>query len=458
MVTIGLSASAVARIRFAISPLWETIASLRVLRDPGGHAIHLPWAARVRQLDVSRLAGLVSPTPGYIPDFLTPTPPGPFPGLEEELAVLAATPADVIEAQSGAALDPERLAQALREYFAAAIAPDWPRIRGLLEAEVYARARSLAADGVGGLLNDLHANVSFADGTLSVLQRWCTADDVRDGGDLVLVPSVFVWPSVLTVFGAQAQLAYPPRGVGVLWESRGGAGRRARGAFGGGTVGRASGPGGRAGGGGASGGLGGGAGGSGAGGGRASGGTVHGGVDGRVSGGRVGRGTSDRAGGGTDSSGDGGAGGSSRAGGAGGSSRAGGAGGSSVVGGPSGRRGAGGGMIGSGAGGRRGAGGRAGGGVVDDDEVGGEFGDGGDPLAALAALVGRARARLLAELAAPASTTDLARRTGLTPGGVSQHLAVLRASGLVSAHREGRAVINVRTGTAEVLLDANGIR
>ncbi|MEU7872786.1 ArsR family transcriptional regulator [Dactylosporangium sp. NPDC049140] len=52
----------------------------------------------------------------------------------------------------------------------------------------------------------------------------------------------------------------------------------------------------------------------------------------------------------------------------------------------------------------------------------------------------------------------MAQRTGLTPGGVSQHLAVLRASGLVSAHRAGRAVINVRTGTAEILLDANGIR
>ena len=31
------------RTRFAISPLFELAASVRVLRDPGGHSVHLPW-------------------------------------------------------------------------------------------------------------------------------------------------------------------------------------------------------------------------------------------------------------------------------------------------------------------------------------------------------------------------------------------------------------------------------
>ena len=35
MVAIDLSASAVARIRVAVSCLWEVVASLRVLRHPG---------------------------------------------------------------------------------------------------------------------------------------------------------------------------------------------------------------------------------------------------------------------------------------------------------------------------------------------------------------------------------------------------------------------------------------
>jgi DNA-binding transcriptional ArsR family regulator len=303
VVSIDLSAGAMARIRFAVSPLWETIASIRVLRDPGAHAIHLPWAARMRGLRYPELFALVPAAPGYIPDFLTPMPPGPFADLDEELQALAATPPGVAAGQAalaGAAPpDPARLAEQIRAYFAAAIEPDWPRIRALLEADVFARAQRLVAGGVGGLLNDLHARVTFADGTLSVLQRWCTAPDVPDGGDLVLIPSVFAWPSVLAVFGVAAQVAYPARGVGALWESP------------------AAAPG------------------------------------------------------------------------------------------------------------------------------------------ALAALVGRARARLLAELAAPASTSALAARTGLTAGGVSQHLAVLRAAGLVRTHRSGRTVLNVRTETAEALLTAD---
>ncbi|MGW5556767.1 hypothetical protein ACWER9_06030 [Micromonospora sp. NPDC003944] len=46
-------------------------------------------------------------------------------------------------------------------------------------------------------------------------------------------------------------------------------------------------------------------------------------------------------------------------------------------------------------------------------------------------MIGRGRARLLRELTAPISTTELARRSGMTPGGASQHLAaaLLSAAG-----------------------------
>ncbi|MEV6774665.1 ArsR/SmtB family transcription factor [Streptomyces syringium] len=71
-------------------------------------------------------------------------------------------------------------------------------------------------------------------------------------------------------------------------------------------------------------------------------------------------------------------------------------------------------------------------------------------------MVGRSRAALLAELTAPASTTDLARRTGLTPGGVSRHLTALRTAGLVSAHRVGRRVLYARTRAGETLVTAAG--
>ncbi|HEY0539336.1 MAG TPA: winged helix-turn-helix domain-containing protein [Actinoallomurus sp.] len=73
---------------------------------------------------------------------------------------------------------------------------------------------------------------------------------------------------------------------------------------------------------------------------------------------------------------------------------------------------------------------------------------------ALAAVLGRSRTRLLTELEAPASTTQLAHRTGLSPAGVSQYLTALRDAGLVSVHRAGRSVLYARTAAAETLLKA----
>jgi hypothetical protein len=73
---------------------------------------------------------------------------------------------------------------------------------------------------------------------------------------------------------------------------------------------------------------------------------------------------------------------------------------------------------------------------------------------ALGALLGRNRAALLVALDRPRSTTDLAALAGITPGGVSQHLAVLRAAGLVTAHRVGRAVLNLRTPAGDTIVGA----
>jgi DNA-binding transcriptional ArsR family regulator len=77
---------------------------------------------------------------------------------------------------------------------------------------------------------------------------------------------------------------------------------------------------------------------------------------------------------------------------------------------------------------------------------------GANPSRALAGVVGRSRALLLTELSMPSSTQDLSLRTGLTAGGVSQHLSALRAAGLVTAHRTGRFVLYARTTIAENLL------
>jgi DNA-binding transcriptional ArsR family regulator len=75
-----------------------------------------------------------------------------------------------------------------------------------------------------------------------------------------------------------------------------------------------------------------------------------------------------------------------------------------------------------------------------------------DPLAAL---LGRGRAAVLSCLALPMSTTELAVRLGLSPPAVSQHLAILRRSGLAISWRSGRRVLYRRSALADSIVAAN---
>jgi DNA-binding transcriptional ArsR family regulator len=78
----------------------------------------------------------------------------------------------------------------------------------------------------------------------------------------------------------------------------------------------------------------------------------------------------------------------------------------------------------------------------------------GHAASPLAALMGRGRARVLLALERPASTLELARRLGASPGGISQHLGVLRRAGLVAGRREGRFVVYTRTSKGDALCAA----
>lgn len=67
------------------------------------------------------------------------------------------------------------------------------------------------------------------------------------------------------------------------------------------------------------------------------------------------------------------------------------------------------------------------------------------PPDALVRLLGQTRARILAGLEQPASTTALAQRHGLSPSGVSRHVLALRDAGLVSGSRHGHEIRYART-------------
>ncbi|MFC9326875.1 ArsR/SmtB family transcription factor [Kitasatospora sp. NPDC057015] len=243
MLTLEFSAQDVAATRFACSRLLEVVTSVQVLKDPGARAVHLPWVRRARArlaqagVEYGLLSQLVPMPAWHLPDFLTPVPAATAPGIEEELAELAATSPQTVRADLAALADPlpplvaglradpvaglARLTGEVRAYWAAAVEPHWPRIARLAEGEILHRARRMAAGGPAALFEGLHPKVSWQGGRMTVAQRRYDIEQVLDGGrGLVLVPSVFVWPGAVVQTGPAAQpgLVYAPRGVATLWE------------------------------------------------------------------------------------------------------------------------------------------------------------------------------------------------------------------------------------------------
>ncbi|GAA3425253.1 ArsR family transcriptional regulator [Streptosporangium sandarakinum] len=70
----------------------------------------------------------------------------------------------------------------------------------------------------------------------------------------------------------------------------------------------------------------------------------------------------------------------------------------------------------------------------------------------LTGLIGRTRARVLLELAVPATTSHLVALLGLGLGTVGDHLGALRRAGLVARCRTGRAVLYHRTALGDALV------
>ncbi|GAB3658211.1 DUF5937 family protein [Actinocorallia lasiicapitis] len=318
---LAFSANDLAQTRFAVSPLWEVVTSFRALHAGSLNPAYRRWADQVAPrllaggLHRGLLAALI-PRGTHVADLLTPLPATPFPSLEEELAAVAATPPAEVRRQidelarwegpdpalhalhdDPAAVLPQVVTE-LRAYWELVLAPYWARIRQVLEADLFQRARQAAEHGAAAVLNDLHEGVTWDDDTLLLVKRQCGLARIDTGPGLVLVPSVFAWPRVLTwsVPPHSPQLCYPARGAGNLWEKPKSA-----------------------------------------------------------------------------------------------------------------------------------------------------------PDEALSAVLGRSRAVLLSELETPASTTELAGRTGLSAAAVSQHLTALRDAGFVSAHRAGRSVLYARTTVSDSL-------
>jgi biotin operon repressor len=243
MLRLDLGPDELAATRFACSALQETVASLRVLEDPAGHTMHLPWyrdvAKHAAQLELGLLRMLV-PASGYAPDFISPPPDSPLPDLDADLARVAAASPDrvrievaelfgsdpppaIAELLSSPADGLRTIVAQLRQWFDVALREHWPRLRALLQADISYRARCLSAGGAQALFKELHPSVRWQEGGRLELGVAYEAPVALDERGLLLVPSVFAWPGIYVVTDPpwQPTLIYTARGTATAWEPNG---------------------------------------------------------------------------------------------------------------------------------------------------------------------------------------------------------------------------------------------
>ncbi|GIG68303.1 ArsR/SmtB family transcription factor [Phytomonospora endophytica] len=172
MTLLRLSPAALARCRFALSPLAETLSTLVALHrtspapwQASWHAEHRPaYLAWIETHETAMgLMSLVSATK-WLPDTVTPPPMGGMhTRLDDELAEVAAHTDEAVRATVADALAASRppqytawlarpglaprIAGVFREGWTRFVAPDWPRRRAVLERDIMHRAGILAAYG-----------------------------------------------------------------------------------------------------------------------------------------------------------------------------------------------------------------------------------------------------------------------------------------------------------------------
>jgi DNA-binding transcriptional ArsR family regulator len=234
---IEVSSADLAGCRFAISPLIETTSALRVLTGHDLTGVLGPWVRRMRP----RVASLRrdEPAVGALvslfrrddnADFLHPPPAGPHASFAEEIARVRATPPATARAELDRNLaghrEPaayarrilaapdvvDRLADALTAAWTTLIAPEWPRLRAVLERDIVQRAGRLTAYGWAAALADLHPKVTWADGRIAVRHRVTTTAGLAGRG-LLFVPSLFADLALTVDPPSPFTLVYRARGV-----------------------------------------------------------------------------------------------------------------------------------------------------------------------------------------------------------------------------------------------------
>ena len=242
VITYVLSTDVLGSTRFTFSPLAEVTLSLRLLGCPHPTHLHGPWLRQARQrLDGVDLSLLLAVTPPgkWIVSCLIPPSPGPQVTIEEQLRGLTqvapdelrkdldelweeepAWPRRVQELVDAGARGPGLLAEALWDYWDAAIEPFWTKMCAVLEDDVSYRVAAQMNGGLYALLEDLHPEVRL-EGNLLKVDKPHHTSATYEAHAMTLTPSVFAWPGLVLDdgHGDRFGLTYAARGVGRVWRA-----------------------------------------------------------------------------------------------------------------------------------------------------------------------------------------------------------------------------------------------
>ena len=248
MIRFEIGVADLAASRFAYSALDETVMAIRLLAEPGKSAVNAPWLQWAQAELASRPQPLGRVWPllinglPYYPEFLIPAPAVRCPAFDTELDRLRATPAEAVRASLGRVfggvtwpasaveLDARpapslaEIAAELAGFHDRLIAPHWERMRAVLDADVAYRGRLLADGGARGLLHDLHSDLHWDEGVLTITEPDPRFHEVvLEPGGVVFMPSVFGWPdvSVRKQSSTRTTLHYPARGAATVWYADG---------------------------------------------------------------------------------------------------------------------------------------------------------------------------------------------------------------------------------------------
>jgi DNA-binding transcriptional ArsR family regulator len=245
MIEMVLAHADLAHMRFAHSPVRELAASIRALQSNQAGDVYGAWRSdvggRLGGVNLDLLTSL-APAGPVMPSFFMPRPTKPWTDISDEFDAIAsvdpsAIRKDLEDVYSGGRLPPAlrplyddptahlpAIVDELYKYWNVAIEPMWPSLRALTAADLVYRAEQFASGGLGTVLAGLHAKITLHEDTLRIGGRGgCHHRFDLAGTGLVLIPCVFLWPTLLIECcdTQQPSVTYPVRGIaGLLAEDR----------------------------------------------------------------------------------------------------------------------------------------------------------------------------------------------------------------------------------------------